>query len=196
MSNERTIQKEVVKKLVSIIDRIYYLLEEKKWNQDSLAEKLGIPPAQVSEFLNYKRKNPTLDTIVKYEQVLESDLLISPDDYDVKLTEDKDKIGYLVGIMLKDASFKEKESWIEKWTGVKPFTLTLSSEEFVNILEESSAYSEVVDETVREKFELPTPIIDRMMSYKPWKDKGSRINSRIVYQQNLVPISSDVQPSY
>ncbi len=70
--------KAFIKKNLDIIERVWELLDEKKWNQKILAQKLGKSESEVSKLLSGLH-NFTLQTIVKLEEVLEDQIVATPE---------------------------------------------------------------------------------------------------------------------
>ncbi len=59
-----------------VIDLIKHTMIDTRTQQKDIVEKTGLNKGTVSNFLNYKSSNPTLDTIKMYCDAMECDLVI------------------------------------------------------------------------------------------------------------------------
>jgi transcriptional regulator with XRE-family HTH domain len=92
------LDKKVMKKLISIIDRISFLLSEKKMTQKDLATAMGVTEPYVSDILHYKKRNLGLETIVKLESAFGEDIIVNPDDFEENLVRNEPKLVALANI--------------------------------------------------------------------------------------------------
>lgn len=63
------------------VDQIYTYLDEKGWDQKTLAEKLNKSESEISKLLSGKH-NFTLETLAKIEDALQEDIFIVPNHID------------------------------------------------------------------------------------------------------------------
>jgi len=59
-----------------VIDLIKHTMIDTRAQQKDIAAKTGLNKGTVSNFLNYKSSNPTLDTLKMYCDAMECDLII------------------------------------------------------------------------------------------------------------------------
>ncbi len=60
-----------------VIDLIKHTMIDTRTQQKDIVEKTGLNKGTVSNFLNYKSSNPTLDTLKMYCNAMECDLVIN-----------------------------------------------------------------------------------------------------------------------
>ena len=66
-----------VRKYTDIVDRINYLLKQKKLTQKQLAERMGKRESEISKWLK-SGQNLTLKSIAKLEVALEEEIIVVP----------------------------------------------------------------------------------------------------------------------
>jgi transcriptional regulator with XRE-family HTH domain len=93
-----TLKEKVTEKLISVIDRVSYLLSVKQMSQKQLATAMGVSEPYVSGLLNLKKKNLSLETIVKIESVFGENVIVNPTDLEESLTRNPDRLAYLVEV--------------------------------------------------------------------------------------------------
>lgn len=70
-------KKRFIKKQMDIAAQIHELLEATGWSQKELSDKSGVPEQTLST-IRSGHANPTLKTLVKIEEALESDIVTTP----------------------------------------------------------------------------------------------------------------------
>ncbi len=68
-----------ISKNLAITEQVYSLLKEKGWSQKEFAKRLGKHESEVSRWLSGLH-NLTLESIVKMEVVLETEILVTPNE--------------------------------------------------------------------------------------------------------------------
>lgn len=68
-----------VSKNLAITEQVYSLLKERGWSQKEFANRLGKHESEVSRWLSGLH-NLTLESIVKMEVVLETEIIVTPNE--------------------------------------------------------------------------------------------------------------------
>ena len=107
-------KKRFIKKQMDIAAQIHELLEAAGWSQKELSEKSGVPEQTLST-IRSGHANPTLKTIVKIEEALESDIVTTPKSFKKAINQKGFRI---TNKPLSEGYHIDFDEWISNWMDV------------------------------------------------------------------------------
>ncbi len=90
-TNKVTIERKLHQKLIALVDQVSTARRELDLTQKELGDGIGMDKGQMSRFLS-GRKDIRLETIVRFEDYLGRDLLVTPDDYEEYLVSTPERL--------------------------------------------------------------------------------------------------------
>ncbi len=97
-TTEELVADKLRKKKLSILDYIIDLKDALGLSQVDLADRMGVKAPYLSRVLNGLGINLTLETIAKFEVALDTDVLVTPIDYEEQLVQNAERLLYLVDV--------------------------------------------------------------------------------------------------
>lgn len=104
-------KKRFIKKQMDIAAQIHELLENTGWTQKKLSEESGVPE-QILSNIRSGHANPTLKTLVKIEEALESDIVTTPKSFKKAINRKGFRI---TNKPLSEGYHIDLDEWISNW---------------------------------------------------------------------------------
>ena len=96
---EKILERKLHKKLLALVDQISTIRREKGLSQKELGEGIEMDKGQMSRFMSAE-KNVTLETVVRVEDFLGHEILVTPDDRDEALVDNPKRLWEIFEVAL------------------------------------------------------------------------------------------------
>jgi len=107
-------KKRFIKKQMDVAAQIHELLEATGWSQKELSDKSGVPEQTLST-IRSGHANPTLKTLVKIEEALESDIVTTPKSFKNTINRKGFRI---TNKPLSEGYQIDLDEWISNWRDI------------------------------------------------------------------------------
>ncbi len=108
-TNSKEVESRLRRKALRIFGYIALLRKAKGISQAQLAEKMGVKESYLSRVISGLGKNVTLETLAKFEDALQTDVIVTPLHYEEHLLKNVDRIVHLASLAAKHSPrFREK----------------------------------------------------------------------------------------